>query len=149
MCDLVAPKVLALQQQGAQAAVTPAGDLRSEIGSMAQRRVLEVTRQVALALAVAHAAGVIRRDLKPENIMRRNDDSLALADFGIAKSMLQADVTLLAQTRHGDVIGTPYYLGPEQPAGREITPQSDLYSLGVLLYEILTGDRRSRRRRSS
>jgi len=118
------------------------GDLRAELrGGMSQRRVLQVMEQVARALAAIHDLGVIHRDLKPENIMRRGDDTVALADFGIAKSLLQADRLGLSETRHGDVVGTPYYLSPEQAAGRETTPLSDLYSLGVMMFELLTGQR--------
>jgi serine/threonine protein kinase len=90
---------------------------------------------------VIHAHDVIHRDLKPENIMRRADGSVALADFGVAKSMLLQDNLGLTQTRHGEVVGTPYYLSPEQAAGAPITPASDLYSLGVMLFEMLTGSR--------
>jgi serine/threonine protein kinase len=75
-----------------------------------------VLAQVAQALDVIHAHGIIHRDLKPENIMLRADGSVALADFGVAKSMLQR-TTGFTQTRHGDVVGTPYYLSPEQAAG--------------------------------
>ncbi|HWH33617.1 MAG TPA: protein kinase, partial [Egibacteraceae bacterium] len=117
------------------------GDLRAEIkAGMAPPRVLEIVRQVAQALEAVHARGIIHRDLKPENIMRRPDGSVALADFGIAKSMLQENLAL-TQTRHGDVVGTPYYLSPEQASGQAITPQSDLYSLGVMMFEMLTGAR--------
>ena len=73
--------------------------------------------------------------------MRRADGSVALADFGIAKSILQQEIFALTQTRHGDVVGTPYYLSPEQASGQPITPLSDLYSLGVLMFEMLTGER--------
>jgi serine/threonine-protein kinase PpkA len=118
------------------------GDLRAEIvAGMGQQRVLAIVAQVAQALAAIHARGIIHRDLKPENIMRRPDGSVALADFGIAKSMLQADNMALTQTRHGDVVGTPYYLSPEQAAGQVITPRSDLYSLGVMMFEMLAGER--------
>jgi serine/threonine protein kinase len=120
----------------------PKGDLRSELSAgMSPQRVLEVLAEVAQALAAIHGLGVIHRDLKPENIMRRADDTVALADFGIAKSLLHADSFALTQTRHGDVVGTPYYLSPEQAAGHAITPLSDLYSLGVMMYEMLTGER--------
>jgi serine/threonine-protein kinase PpkA len=118
------------------------GDLRAEIGAgMSQQRVLAIIEQVAQALAAIHERGIIHRDLKPENIMRRPDGSVALADFGIAKSMLQAENMALTQTRHGDVVGTPYYLSPEQAAGKVITPRSDLYSLGVMMFEMLAGER--------
>jgi serine/threonine protein kinase len=66
---------------------------------------------------------------------------VAIADFGVAKSMLQEDNLDLTQTRHGEVVGTPYYLSPEQASGREIGPASDVYSLGVMMYEMLTGQR--------
>ena len=118
------------------------GDLRAELtAGMNQQRVLTVISQVAQALDAIHAHGVIHRDLKPENLMRRVDGSIALADFGIAKSMLQAENLDLTQTRHGDVVGTPYYLSPEQASGKPITPQSDLYSLGVMMFEMLAGQR--------
>jgi CheY-like chemotaxis protein len=118
------------------------GDLRAEIkAGMKPDRVVEIVRQVALALEAVHGRGIIHRDLKPENIMRRPDGSVALADFGIAKSMMQQEDMDLTQTRHGDVVGTPYYLSPEQASGQEITTSSDLYSLGVMMFEMLTGQR--------
>jgi class 3 adenylate cyclase len=118
------------------------GDLRAEIqAGMPQERVLEIVRQVAKALDAVHSRGIIHRDLKPENIMRRVDGSVALADFGIAKSVLQQENFAFTQTRHGDVVGTPYYLSPEQASGQEITTASDLYSLGVMMFEMLAGQR--------
>jgi serine/threonine-protein kinase PpkA len=118
------------------------GDLRSELtGGMSQQRVLEIVVQVARALEAIHGHGIIHRDLKPENIMLRPDGSVALADFGVAKSMMQAESMAFTQTRHGDVVGTPYYLSPEQASGHHITPATDMYSLGVMMYEMLTGQR--------
>jgi len=118
------------------------GDLRGELRSgMTPARVLDVIEQVACALDAIHRRGIIHRDLKPENIMLRDDGSVALADFGVAKSLSESDNLAFTRTRHGDVVGTPYYLSPEQAAGHAITPASDLYSLGVMLYEMLTGDR--------
>jgi len=118
------------------------GDLRSELKrGMSQQRVLQVLSQIAKALDAVHALGVIHRDLKPENIMLRPDGTIALADFGVAKSMLMDENAAFTQTRHGDVVGTPYYLSPEQAAGHPITPASDLYSLGVMFFEMLTGQR--------
>jgi class 3 adenylate cyclase len=118
------------------------GDLRGELrAGMAKERALEVVAQVAGALEVIHAHDIIHRDLKPENIMLRADGSVAVADFGVAKSMLQQDNLAITQTLHGEVVGTPYYLSPEQVAGRALTPSTDLYSLGVMLYEMLTGSR--------
>lgn len=118
------------------------GDLRTELSTaMSQRRALEVIVQVAQALDAIHGHGIIHRDLKPENIMLRPDGSVALADFGVAKSMLQAESLALTETRHGDVVGTPYYLSPEQVSGHKVTPATDLYSLGVMTYEMLAGQR--------
>ena len=118
------------------------GDLRAEItAGLEQQRVIAIIAQTAQALDAIHARGIIHRDVKPENIMRRPDGSVALADFGIAKSMLEAEHMALTQTRHGDVVGTPYYLSPEQVSGQPITPQSDLYSLGVMMFEMLAGER--------
>jgi hypothetical protein len=119
-----------------------AGDLRGELrGPLGRERALDVLAQVARALDAVHAQGIIHRDLKPENVMLRADRSVALADFGVAKSLEQPDVLGLTQTRHGEVVGTPYYLSPEQASGRPITPATDLYSLGVMFYEMLTGSR--------
>lgn len=118
------------------------GDLRSAFSAgLPQQRVLQVIAQVAQALGAVHARGIIHRDLKPENIMLHADGTVALADFGIAKSMLKTENMAMTQTRHGDVVGTPYYLSPEQATGRPITPQSDLYSLGIMMFEMLTGKR--------
>ncbi len=118
------------------------GDLRKELnrGPMAKERVLDVLTQVTQALQAIHERGIVHRDLKPENIMIRTDGTVALADFGVAKSM-QADNTPLTETRHGDVVGTPYYLSPEQATGHGVTPATDLYSLGVMMFEMLTGQR--------
>lgn len=117
------------------------GDLRSELNTgMSRERVLQVVEQVTRALDAVHSRGIIHRDLKPENIMLRPDGSVALADFGVAKS-LQAENLVLTQTRHGDVVGTPYYLSPEQVSGHGVTPATDMYSLGVMFYEMLTGER--------
>ena len=118
------------------------GDLRKLFGpEMTQKRVLDVIREVAGALDAIHKKGIVHRDIKPENIMQRVDGSVVLADFGIAKSMLQAEGAGLMQAHHGDVMGTPYYLSPEQASGKVITTQSDLYSLGVMMFEMLAGKR--------
>lgn len=118
------------------------GDLRGLFGpALTPECALRAVREIALALDAIHQSGIVHRDIKPENIMLRADGSVALADFGIAKSMLQADGLGLTQTRHGDVVGTPYYLSPEQASGRAVTAQSDLYSLGVMMFEMLAGRR--------
>jgi serine/threonine protein kinase len=90
---------------------------------------------VLRGLTSIHELGIVHRDLKPGNIMFRSDDSLALADFGISKRL--DDTSDL--TRHGGVLGTPNYISPEQALGRPVDHRSDLYSAGVMLYEMLAG----------
>jgi serine/threonine protein kinase/CheY-like chemotaxis protein len=110
------------------------GDLRARIKSgITPEQSLALLQQVALALEVIHGHGIVHRDLKPENIMFREDGSLAIVDFGIAK--LIADVNNLTQTGH--ILGTPYYLSPEQAKGETLDGRSDLYSAGIMLFEML------------
>ncbi len=102
---------------------------------MPPRRAVEIARQVVLALAIAHRLGVIHRDVKPGNIMLTPDGTVKVADFGIARAWNQA--TELTQT--GSVIGTATYFSPEQAQGQPADLRSDIYSLGVVLYEMLVG----------
>jgi hypothetical protein len=113
----------------------PRGDLRAHIGrGMQPSEALEYLAQVASALRVVHAVGVLHRDLKPGNVMMRSDGTVALIDFGLAKHFeVAADITAT-----GEIFGTPYYLSPEQGHGHELDERSDLYSLGVIFYEMLT-----------
>ena len=92
--------------------------------------------QVASALAVAHRHHVIHRDIKPANILLDEDGNGYVADFGLAKDL---DNTAAAYSQTGDVVGTPDYLSPEQVRSDPVTPKSDIYSLGLVLYEMLTG----------
>ncbi|HZF16905.1 MAG TPA: protein kinase [Steroidobacteraceae bacterium] len=92
-------------------------------------------KQIANALRALHAAGVLHRDLKPANVMRRSDDSLVLIDFGLARRVESSTV----MTAAGEVRGSPYYMSPEQAEGRSLDDRSDLYSLGVMFYEMLAG----------
>lgn len=114
----------------------PGGNLkqRIEIG-IPEKHAVEFTRQVASALEDLHNVGILHRDLKPANIMLRKDGSIALIDFGLAKRMFPTkEITGTEQ-----IFGTPYYMSPEQGRGHDVDERSDLYSLGVILYEMLTG----------
>ena len=105
-------------------------------GAMSPAEALQVVREIALALKHAHEKGVVHRDVKPENILRRNDGSCALADFGIARTTAPG----MSLTQEGMAVGTPHYMSPEQVQGLTLDGRSDLYSLGVVLYELLTGE---------
>jgi tetratricopeptide (TPR) repeat protein len=112
------------------------GDLKSRIhNGMVPRAALAIIRQVASALAYAHSKGYVHRDVKPENVLFRENGTAVLTDFGIAKASDNAT----QMTATGAVIGTPHYMSPEQAMGRETDRRSDIYSLGVMLFEMLTG----------
>ena len=98
--------------------------------------VLRVLRGIGSALDAAHAAGLIHRDVKPSNILFTRDGEPVLADFGIAR-LIEAEEQLTVQ---GTLIGTPHYMAPEMASGEEVGQSSDLYSLGVVLYEMLAGE---------
>ena len=112
------------------------GDLRNKIErGIPERAGVQYLRQIASALSAVHAKGVLHRDLKPGNIMLRKDGSIALIDFGLAKkAKLENEIT-----DKGEIFGTPYYMSPEQGHGNGVDERSDIYSLGVIFYEMLTG----------
>ncbi|MFE6645539.1 protein kinase [Nocardioides sp. NPDC057772] len=107
-----------------------------ERGAMPVDMAVEYARQVAGALGAAHRAGVVHRDIKPANLMFDGDGRLTVLDFGIAYAMTGVDAGL---TQTGHVIGSPSYLSPEQAAGDPVGPPADVYSLGCVLFEMLTG----------
>jgi tRNA A-37 threonylcarbamoyl transferase component Bud32 len=113
-----------------------AGDLRRRLRApLLATDALLTAQAIARGLAAVHATGVLHRDLKPANVMLRRDGGVALIDFGLAKdAALEADITDV-----GQIIGTPHYMSPEQGHGEPIDVRSDLYSLGVIMFEMLTG----------
>lgn len=115
----------------------PGGSLQQRIrDGIPLEETLTVARSVAEALHYAHHRGVIHRDIKPQNILFRENGSVVLTDFGIAKTLGSST----AMTRTGLSIGTPRYMSPEQIRGRNVDTRADLYSFGVLFYEMLTGN---------
>ncbi|MCP4302688.1 MAG: serine/threonine protein kinase [Gammaproteobacteria bacterium] len=114
------------------------GDLRYKINDGIRKEdAVDYMRQIASGLSAVHAQGVLHRDLKPGNIMLRKDGSIALIDFGLAKrAKLESEIT-----DKGEIFGTPYYMSPEQGHGTGVDERSDIYSLGVIFYEMLTGEK--------
>ena len=114
----------------------PAGDLRQRMKTpLLPAEALKYLQQMASALEAIHSVGVLHRDLKPANVMLRADSSLCLIDFGLAK----ANETDASLTGTREIFGTPYYMSPEQGHAEIIDARSDLYSLGVMFYEMLIG----------
>ena len=115
----------------------PRGDLRQRMkeGRIDPETALQYIKQTAAGLGAIHEVGIVHRDLKPDNLMLRQDGSLALADFGVAKQVSMK----ITDTGDGDIVGTPYYLSPEQALGQAVDARCDMYSLGVLAFELLTG----------
>jgi len=112
------------------------GDLNKRLDgrALAPEEALKLFRELMFALGDIHEKGVLHRDLKPQNLMFRQDGSLAIVDFGIAKHIDGID-----RTGHGEILGTPRYMSPEQVQGRALDLRTDIYSAGVLLYQMLTG----------
>ena len=112
------------------------GDLMKRLGgkALAVADCLRLFRELMMALGDIHEKGILHRDLKPQNLMFRNDGSLAIVDFGIAKHIDAADLT-----GQGEILGTPRYMSPEQVQGKALDLRTDIYSAGVLLFQMLTG----------
>ena len=114
----------------------PCGDLKSRLQNpVSLDECIDYMQQLAQALGIIHDLGVLHRDLKPANVMLREDNTLVLIDFGLAKQMEGQE----GLTEAGEIRGTPYYISPEQAQGDPVDERSDLYSLGVICFEMLTG----------
>ncbi|MGH8288008.1 MAG: protein kinase domain-containing protein [Steroidobacteraceae bacterium] len=114
----------------------PRGDLKARMYfGVTEAESVKYLELIAAALRVVHGAGLVHRDLKPPNVMLRENDDIALIDFGLARTLDGSSHT----TRTGVLRGSPYYMSPEQALGEELDARSDLYSLGVMYYEMLTG----------
>jgi serine/threonine protein kinase len=112
--------------------------LRDKKDSLSEKQILEMGIQVAEGLAAAHEKGIVHRDIKPENIMIRKDGIAQIMDFGLAKLYKESNVSRL--TKAGTTMGTVGYMSPEQVQGLDIDHRTDIFSLGVVLYELLAGE---------
>jgi eukaryotic-like serine/threonine-protein kinase len=112
----------------------PLSELMVQQPALSAPAKLSILAQAADALQVAHEAGVVHRDVKPGNLMVRPDGTVKVTDFGIARALTSAPLT-----DHGQMIGTPAYVSPEQATGEPVTGSSDIYSLGVVAYELFAG----------
>ena len=114
----------------------PCGDLRARLQNpISEAQSVDYLKRIAGALTMVHQAGILHRDLKPPNIMLRENGQVVLIDFGLAKNL----VNRTRSTADGVLRGSPYYMSPEQAQGLELDERSDLYSLGVIFYEMLVG----------
>jgi serine/threonine-protein kinase PpkA len=119
----------------------PRGDLKARIQrGVTEREALQFLQRIAEALQVVHQAGMVHRDLKPPNVMLRENDAVALIDFGLARQ-IEGGTTSLQTGKTGVLRGSPYYMSPEQALGEQLDGRSDFYSLGIILYEMLTGQK--------
>jgi serine/threonine protein kinase len=112
--------------------------LKDKKDSLSEKQILDVGIQVAEGLAAAHEKGIVHRDIKPENIMIRKDGIAQIMDFGLAKLYKESNISRL--TKAGSTVGTMGYMSPEQVQGLEVDHRTDIFSLGVVLYELLAGE---------
>src|SRR5215471_3317519 len=113
------------------------GDLKSliiEQGKIPPQEAMDIVLQICLALQAAHAEGVVHRDLKPQNIMMDQNGRVVVMDFGIAHSQENPSMTMT-----GALMGTPEYMSPEQAKGEKTDNRADIFAVGIILYEMLTG----------
>jgi serine/threonine protein kinase/tetratricopeptide (TPR) repeat protein len=112
-------------------------------GPLSFSETIDIAAQIATGLAVAHRAGLIHRDIKPENIMVRSDGLVKILDFGIARRFITSgkETPFSTLTEPGTIIGTIAYLSPEQARGQQVDPRTDIWSLGIVMYEMLADDR--------
>lgn len=119
----------------------PLADVLENEGAIGVERAMGICEQLCSALATAHSQGIVHRDIKPENLFLIDQgigDFVKVLDFSIAK--LPTEMVTAALTRAGSVFGTPHYMAPEQVEGKSVGPQADLYAVGAVLYELITGD---------
>jgi len=112
------------------------GSIVRRSGALPPRQAARLTSQIARAIAAAHASGFVHRDIKPSNVLVTREGRVKVTDFGIARALAEATLTL-----PGTTLGSVHYFSPEQARGEVATPASDIYSLGIVLYELLTGRR--------
>jgi len=105
-------------------------------GRLSVEKIIDIALQVANALGYAHEKGIVHRDIKPSNIILTDEGNVKLTDFGIARA---EDSNAAQQTQAGVILGTPFYMSPEQVMGKRVDGRSDLFSLGVILYELIVG----------
>ncbi len=117
----------------------PSHTLGNEIADkpLPMQKAVRYATDVATGMAVAHQQGIIHRDLKPANVLINDEGLVKIVDFGVAAAQHQGDTQL---TKTGYVIGSPKYMAPEQILGKKVDERADIYSLGIILYEMLTGE---------